>query len=546
MINHALEYHEQGLCVMPIRHNKKPYLHEWAHLQEDRPAIGMIEHWWKQWPDAMIGIITGRISGVCVIDADSAIGYNQVIGRMDAHRKPDVNSPNGWHWYCAYPSRGIGCKPRFLPDVDFKADGGYIIAPPSQNGDGTPYVLKGEIGQGFEIPEKIMELLICPTSCPTPSPTPTMYGWDNVGQGGTTGIGTDGRRDDDMFRLANTLVKGGMPEETIREYLMFFAMRCDRGTEPYTEEEAHAKVDSALKRNDKRIELGMDEVRDWVADETGAITNAKGYVAMGCTTKEEKSKLRKCLKRLADSGVLVRTGQGVYRMREDTVEWLDVVNAKGEPFPVVWPFNVERMVNIPPGSITLLGGQQGAGKTAFLLNTARLNAHGGHNIVYISTETNAQGLKVRLEGFGEENVSVGDLAKGIKFGYHGGGELYDVIDNYQLEDSIVILDYLEVTDAFYLVGEKLAEIFRRMKNGIAIIGLQMHGDRLLGGQFGFHKPDLVMTLKGVTEPAMGTRLTIEKARWWGNPSENPCLKSIDFWTRHGCIVNAQNEWKVRK
>ena len=543
MLNHALEYHEQGLCVMPIRHNKKPYLHEWAHLQESRPAIGMIEHWWKQWPDAMIGIITGRISGVCVIDADSAIGYNQVIGRMDAHRKPDVNSPNGWHWYCAYPDSGIGCKPRFLPDVDFKADGGYIIAPPSQNGDGTPYVLKGEIGQGFEIPEKIMELLICHTNCHTQSHTTTECGRDKVLQGVTNGIGTDGRRDDDLFRLANHLVKGGMQPGLVEEYLAFFSANC---VPPFPPNETARKIKSALNRNDKRIELGMDEIRDWVEHETGTITNAKGYVAMGCSTKEEKAKLRQYLKRLSDTGRLVKTGQGAYRLREDTVEWLDVVNAKAEPFPVVWPFNVERMVNIPPGSITLLGGQQGAGKTAFLLNLARLNAHRNHEIVYISTETNAQGLKVRLEGFGEESVSVSDLAEGIKFGYHGGGELYDVIDNYQLEDSIVILDYLEVTDAFYLVGEKLAEIFRRMKNGIAIIGLQMHGDRLLGGQFGFHKPDLVMTLKGVTEPAMGTRLTIEKARWWGNPSENPCLKSIDFWTRHGCIVNAQNEWKVRK
>ena len=541
MLKHALKYHEEGFSIIPIRPDKRPLLAEWAHYQKERPTKSEVEMWWFKHPNAMIGIITGKVSGVCVVDADSPLGYKHA--KKYIKRKPDVRSPNGWHWYFKYED-GITCSNRFLPDVDLKSEGGYIIAPPSANGTGKPYKLTGEIGGNHLFPAEIkglLEKVKCYTSCYTECYTPPEQGVSRVYQGVTTPIGTQGRRDDDMFRLANYLVKGGLKESTIREYLYFYAGNC---TPPFPEKDVEAKIQSALKRDEKHSESFIDDVRDWIDNETGLITNAKGYVAMQCNTKGEKAILRMCLKRLADDKQLVRTQQGAYRKMEDTVEWLDVETADTEPFPIVWPFDIESRVKLPPGSITLVGGQQGAGKTAFLLNLARLNANRGQDIVYISTETNAQGLRVRLEGFGEEGVSVGDLAKSIKFGYHSGGEMCDIIDNYNLEDSIVILDYLEMTDAFYLVGEKLANIFRRMKNGVAIIGLQMHGDRLLGGQFGFHKPDMVLTLRQQDEP-LGTKLTIEKARWWGDPGENPVGDEITYWTRHGCLLVPMRSWGKR-
>ena len=540
MLEHALKYHEDGFSIIPIRPDKRPLLAEWAHYQKERPTKSEVEMWWFKHPNAMIGIITGKVSGVCVVDADSPLGYKHA--KKYIKRKPDVRSPNGWHWYFRYED-GITCSNRFLPDVDLKSEGGYIIAPPSANGTGKPYKLTGEIGVNHILPSEINEMLARNTFGNTPRNTPPKTGVSPVFQG--VSIGIEGRRDDDMFRLANHLIKSGMDEKLVREYLQFFALGCNP---PFSPREAEMKVDSALKRDEKTLETFADEVKDWVENETGLLTNAKGYIALQCVTKQEKAKLRLCLKRLADSKELVRTSQGAYRQCEDTVEWLDVETADTEPFPIVWPFEIQGRVKLPPGSITLVGGQQGAGKTAFLLNLARLNANRKalqeRQIVYISTETNAQGLRVRLEGFGEEGVSVGDLAKSIKFGYHSGGEMCDIIDNYNLEDSIVILDYLEMTDAFYLVGEKLANIFRRMKNGVAIIGLQMHGDRLLGGQFGFHKPDMVLTLRQQDEP-LGTKLTIEKARWWGDPGENPVGDEITYWTRHGCLLVPMRSWGKR-
>ena len=533
MLNHALKYHEEGFSIIPIRPDKRPLLAEWAHYQKEQPSKADVQRWWIKNPNAMIGIVTGKVSGVCVVDADSPLGYKHA--KKYIKRKPDVRSPNGWHWYFKYED-GITCSNRFLPDVDLKSEGGYIIAPPSANGTGKPYRLTGEIGINHILPSGIKEMSSRNTFRNTPRNTPLDMGVSPVFQG--VSIGSEGRRDEDMFRLANHLIKSGMDEKLVREYLLFFALGCNP---PFPPHEVEIKVDSALRRDEKSLETFADEVRDWVKNETGLLTNAKGYVALQCVTRREKAKLRLCLKRLADSRELVRTSQGAYRQCEDTIEWLDIESADTTPFPILWPFGVEERVRLPSGGLVLVAGQQEAGKTAYLLNLARLNANRGKDVVFVSTETNAQGLKVRMQGWGEIGVSVADIVQGVRFGYIDETNMADAILNYGLEDSILILDYLEVNDAFYLIAQKLAEIFKRMKGGVAIIGCQMHEDKIIGGKFGFHKPEMVLTLKEDKKEG-GTRLTIEKGRWW-TTTHNPKYDSMMFWTRHGCVVEAMSGTK---
>ena len=66
----ALKYLEKGFSVIPIKPNKKPYI-SWEEFQNRRPTEDEVRQWWTRWPQAMIGIITGSISGVMVIDTDT-------------------------------------------------------------------------------------------------------------------------------------------------------------------------------------------------------------------------------------------------------------------------------------------------------------------------------------------------------------------------------------------------------------------------------------------------------------------------------------------
>src|SRR5215217_3426100 len=80
-----------------------------------------------------VGIVTGKTSRIVVLDVD--------------YEGPDTLKQNGWvipptltvktmngrHYYFRYPSdvERVPTRLRFAKDLDFKADGGYVVAPPS-------------------------------------------------------------------------------------------------------------------------------------------------------------------------------------------------------------------------------------------------------------------------------------------------------------------------------------------------------------------------------------------------------------------------------
>ena len=70
MLKAALKYREMGKSVIPAMKNKVALV-GWASYQKQRPSVKKIESWWRKWPDASIAIVTGKISAVTVVDADS-------------------------------------------------------------------------------------------------------------------------------------------------------------------------------------------------------------------------------------------------------------------------------------------------------------------------------------------------------------------------------------------------------------------------------------------------------------------------------------------
>jgi hypothetical protein len=58
------------LFVLPIHSVEKQPLVKWAHRKDKKPNADEIINWFKQWPDSRIGIATGTLSGVDVVDID--------------------------------------------------------------------------------------------------------------------------------------------------------------------------------------------------------------------------------------------------------------------------------------------------------------------------------------------------------------------------------------------------------------------------------------------------------------------------------------------
>ena len=97
--------------------------------------------WWSRTPDANIGIPTGAVSGVVVVDVDV---HGTHDGRAAYRRATDaglvdgagllVRTPTGGAhvYFAATPGREQRSWQAATAGVDFRGDGGYIIAPPSR------------------------------------------------------------------------------------------------------------------------------------------------------------------------------------------------------------------------------------------------------------------------------------------------------------------------------------------------------------------------------------------------------------------------------
>ena len=112
--------------------------------------VEQVKTWWVWWPYANIGIATGSTSGIVVIDIDGDRGGLESWRDYQAnHGKVETLTSKtgaGLHLYFICPggvalksiSNGIGVG------IDVKAEGGYVVAPPSIHRTGNMYLWEAE------------------------------------------------------------------------------------------------------------------------------------------------------------------------------------------------------------------------------------------------------------------------------------------------------------------------------------------------------------------------------------------------------------------
>jgi hypothetical protein len=75
VIDQAVTYLKRGMSVIPLKpQDKRPLLSSWKDYQRKQMGIGDLKGFWKETPEANIGIITGAISGITVVDVDGDDG----------------------------------------------------------------------------------------------------------------------------------------------------------------------------------------------------------------------------------------------------------------------------------------------------------------------------------------------------------------------------------------------------------------------------------------------------------------------------------------
>jgi hypothetical protein len=189
MMNSALGYTKLGFAIFPLHSiaggacdcgeencsspGKHPRIRSGVKDATKDPE--QIARWWRKWPRANIGIATGQISGIVVMDVDFKNGGDAGLGALVERigDLPDtymVRTGNGWHFYFAGDVGDIRNSVHKLGEgLDVRGAGGYVVAPPSLHYSGRRYEMASDF-LPTTIPPTLRALMVAEPQKPAPDP----------------------------------------------------------------------------------------------------------------------------------------------------------------------------------------------------------------------------------------------------------------------------------------------------------------------------------------------------------------------------------------
>lgn len=205
----------QADCASPVKHPRT------AHGLKDAsrdPAI--IREWWRRWPDANIGVVTGPESGILVLDVDGRQGEESLIEfERSGWHLPDTHTVRtgggGQHLYFAWPEGAAvrNSASKIAPGLDIRGLGGYVVAPPSLHASGQRYAVNESAIPPAPCPEWLLSLNREPQTAQTRQDAPAAGGVarEPIGKGGRT---------KHLVSLAGSMHKRGMAPAAIEAALL--------------------------------------------------------------------------------------------------------------------------------------------------------------------------------------------------------------------------------------------------------------------------------------------------------------------------------------
>jgi hypothetical protein len=108
----------------------------------------------------------------------------------------------------------------------------------------------------------------------------------------------------------------------------------------------------------------------------GEISIYDFYNELMLTTAEEKRNCRVCINRCIAKGILSKAHSGrtgIYYIRNGNCADLDYFTVNLHALDIKWPLGFQEYCDIYAKSLVIIAGEPNSGKTAYCLNTARLN-----------------------------------------------------------------------------------------------------------------------------------------------------------------------------
>lgn len=279
LLESALELWRSGLSVIPVQPGGKRPLVPWIEYQSRRPTEDEIRQWWQQYPNANIGIVTGKISGVVVIDLDLDKDGNENGAGIYEQAPTDLivkTGRGGYHLYYRYPEDvdHIPNRVGLLPGVDVRADGGYVVAPPSAHSSGRLYewVRRGEPGK---LPPHLVGLLTSHVPMERDGEESSSKWLSDL----LAGVG-EGQRNDACARLCGYLIGKDIPKDVV---LAIIRQWNEKNRPPLPNHEVAATVESVYKTASRRGTTLQSRPQDGGAGQVStspfSVVNIREYMA---------------------------------------------------------------------------------------------------------------------------------------------------------------------------------------------------------------------------------------------------------------------------
>lgn len=334
--------------------------------------------WWKEWPAANVGVVTGAASGIVVVDVDARDGGMESLATLcdQNGQLPETvecrTGGGGLHLFFRHPGTSVrNSAGKLGAGIDVRGDGGYVVAAPSLHQSRERYRWAEGASPASQAPADMPAWLLAKLVEPPPRPAAPARCEDDAGRfwlGKALARTTVGNRNDTGHWLACQLRDARVAADEAERVMAEYADRCPRGDEPYTVAEAVATVRSAY-RTPAREPARSNSV-------TGTLP--KPAVKIEPPATNAATELRDYLG--------------------------DVVSGKVSDARLPWPLLSKLSCSMLPGSVTTLCGDPGVGKTFWTLECLRFwHGHGHDPAAFFIEKTRrfySMRLLAQLEGHG--------------------------------------------------------------------------------------------------------------------------------------------------
>jgi len=232
------------------------------------------------------------------------------------------------------------------------------------------------------------------------------------------------------------------------------------------------------------------KIREYLGTIDGTFFTHQIFSDLGIKEPRDKTNVRQILKRFKGNLIQSQGNQaGCWRVIRGEVEKMNLQNGDDEELNLWLPLDLHNYVQIMSNNLIVITGDPDSGKTAFMLRTIKENL-GRWNCHYFNSEMGAFELRKRLDLFAGFPIEDPHF-----HAYERSDCFEDVVQpgKYVLN----VIDYLEITEEFYLISKHLANVYKNLHGSVALIAIQKRcktSDLPLGAQRALEKPRLAISL----------------------------------------------------